>query len=92
MEQHDPGRQMADVFAVLAKDHDEVKGMRTELEKGPTRATRAGEDQLALRKKMTKELIIEASKHEAIRTRLPRRASSKRPGLPSPWRTRHATR
>jgi hypothetical protein len=50
MEEHDPGGQMADVFAVLAKDH-EVKGMRTELEKGPTRATGAGEDQLALRKR-----------------------------------------
>jgi hypothetical protein len=29
---------MADVFTLLAKDHEEVKGMLAELEKGPTRA------------------------------------------------------
>ncbi|HEY6311723.1 MAG TPA: hemerythrin domain-containing protein [Streptosporangiaceae bacterium] len=57
---------MADVFAVLAKDHDETKDMLAELEKGPTRATGANEAQLALRKKMTETLIIEASKHEAL--------------------------
>lgn len=57
---------MADVFAVLAKDHDEVKAMLTELEKGPTQAAGASEDQLALRKRMTEELIIEESKHEAL--------------------------
>jgi hypothetical protein len=37
--------------------------MLTELEKWPTKATGASEDQLALRKKMTEELIIEESKH-----------------------------
>jgi hemerythrin-like domain-containing protein len=57
---------MADVFTVLAKDHEEVKGMLAELEKGPTKATGASEDQLALRKKMAEELIIEESKHEAL--------------------------
>ena len=57
---------MADVFTVLAKDHEEVKGMLAELDKGPTRATGASEDQLALRKKMTEQLIIEESKHEAL--------------------------
>ena len=41
-------------------------GMLAELDKGPTRATGASEDQLALRKKMTQELIIEESKHEAL--------------------------
>ncbi len=51
---------------VLAKDHEEVKGLLAELEKGPTRATGASQDQLALRKKMPKELIIEESKHEAL--------------------------
>src|SRR5712691_2224624 len=60
------GGEMADVFTVLAKDHEEVKGMLAELEKGPTKATGASEDQLALRKKMTEELIIEESKHEAL--------------------------
>jgi hemerythrin-like domain-containing protein len=57
---------MTDVFVVLAKDHQEVKNMLAELEKGPTRATGTSEDQLALRKKMTQELIIEESRHEAL--------------------------
>ena len=57
---------MADVFTVLGQDHQEVKRMLAELEKGPTGATGASEDQLALRKKMAEELIIEESKHEAL--------------------------
>jgi hemerythrin-like domain-containing protein len=57
---------MADVFTVLSKDHEEVKAMLAELEKGPTKATGATEDQLGLRKKMAEELIIEESKHEAV--------------------------
>jgi hypothetical protein len=57
---------VTDVFTVLATDHQEVKDMLAELEKGPARATGAGEDQLALRKKMTEQLIIEESKHEAL--------------------------
>jgi len=57
---------MADVFTVLSQDHQEVKDMLAELEKGPTAATGASEDQLALRKKMAETLIIEESKHEAL--------------------------
>ena len=57
---------MADVFTVLGQDHQEVKRMLAELEKGPTKATGASEDQLALRKKMAEELIIEESRHEAL--------------------------
>jgi hemerythrin-like domain-containing protein len=57
---------MADVFTVLGQDHQEVQAMLAELEKGPTRASGASEDQLALRKKMTETLIIEESKHEAL--------------------------
>ena len=57
---------MADVFTVLGQDHLEVKRMLAELEKGPTKAAGASEDQLALRKKMTEELIIEESRHEAL--------------------------
>lgn len=57
---------MADVFTVLGQDHQEVKRMLAELEKGPTVGTGASEDQLALRKKMTEELIIEESRHEAL--------------------------
>ena len=57
---------MADVFTVLGQDHQEVKRMLAELAKGPTMATGASEDQLALRKKMAEELIIEESRHEAL--------------------------
>ena len=57
---------MADVFTVLSQDHEEVQRMLAELEKGPSQATGAGEDQRALRKKMTEQLIIEESKHEAL--------------------------
>ena len=39
---------MASAFDVLAKDHAEVKRMLTELELGPTAATGADPDQLAL--------------------------------------------
>src|SRR5271166_3935544 len=60
------GGDMADVFTVLAKDHQEVKHVLAELEKGPAMATGTSGDQLALRKKMTQELIIEESKHEAL--------------------------
>ena len=57
---------MEDVFDVLAEDHEEIRQALAELEKGPTAATDATEDQLMLRKIMTEELIIEASKHEEI--------------------------
>jgi Hemerythrin HHE cation binding domain len=57
---------MADVFTVLAQDHEEVKGMLAELEQGPPRAAGANQDQLARRKKLTEQLIIEESKHEAL--------------------------
>jgi multidrug efflux pump subunit AcrA (membrane-fusion protein) len=57
---------MPNVFDVLAKDHEEVKRMLSELELGPTAATGADSDQLALRKKMVQQLVIEESKHEAV--------------------------
>ena len=57
---------MEDVFDVLAEDHEEIRQALAELEKGPTAATGAAEDQLMLRKIMTEELIIETSKHEEI--------------------------
>jgi hypothetical protein len=57
---------MEDVFDVLAEDHEEIRQALAELEKGPTAATGATEDQLMLRKIMTEELIIEESKHEEI--------------------------
>jgi Hemerythrin HHE cation binding domain len=57
---------MPSVFEVLAKDHEEVKRMLSELELGPTAATGATADQLALRQKMAEQLVIEESKHEAV--------------------------
>lgn len=57
---------MSNAFDVLAKDHAEVKRMLTELELGPTAAAGANPDQLALRKKMVQQLVIEESKHEAV--------------------------
>jgi hypothetical protein len=57
---------MEDMFDVLAENHEEIRQMLAELDKGPTAATGASEDQLMLRKMMTEELIIEESKHEEI--------------------------
>jgi hemerythrin-like domain-containing protein len=57
---------MPSVFDVLGRDHDEVKRMLSELETGPTAATGASDSELALRKKMAEQLVIEESKHEAV--------------------------
>jgi hypothetical protein len=57
---------MPNVFEVLRRDHEQVKQVLTEFEAGPTAATGASESELALRKKMAEELIIEESKHEAV--------------------------
>jgi hypothetical protein len=57
---------MPSVFDVLGRDHLEVRRMLTELQSGPTAATGASDNHLALRKKMVEELIIEESKHEAL--------------------------
>lgn len=57
---------MEDVFEVLAEDHEEIRQMLAELEKGPTAATGASEDQLMLRKMMTEELIIEEAKYTDV--------------------------
>jgi hypothetical protein len=57
---------MEDVFEVLSGDHEEISAVLDELEKGPTAATGAGEDELMLRKMMTEELIIEAAKHADV--------------------------
>ena len=57
---------MPSAFEVLAKDHEEVKLMLAELERGPAASAGAGPDRLALRKKMVQQLVIEESKHEAV--------------------------
>jgi hemerythrin superfamily protein len=55
---------MPNLFDALARDHEEVKRMLAELETGPTATGGAGADELAQRKKMAQELVIEESKHE----------------------------
>ena len=57
---------MEDMFEVLAEDHEEIRQVLSELEKGPTAATGASEDQLMLRKIMTEELTIEEAKHSEV--------------------------
>ena len=57
---------MADVFDVLRQDHEEVKAMLAKLEAGPTAAAGATASQLEGRKKLTEQVIIEESKHEAV--------------------------
>jgi hypothetical protein len=43
---------MPSAFEVLTKDHEEVKLMLAELERGPAASAGAGSEQFALRKKM----------------------------------------
>ena len=57
---------MADAFEVLAKDHAEVRQMLTQLELGAVRQGGAGAEQLTQRKKLAQQLVIEASRHEAV--------------------------
>jgi hypothetical protein len=57
---------MEEALEVLAEDHEEIRQVLSELQKGPTAATGATEDQLMLRKIMTEELMIEESKHSEI--------------------------
>jgi hypothetical protein len=57
---------MTDAFEVLAQDHAEVKQMLTQLEVGAVRQGGAGTGQLAQRKKLAEQLVIEESKHEAV--------------------------
>jgi hemerythrin-like domain-containing protein len=57
---------MTDVFDVLSRDHEEVKQMLSQLEDGPTAATGADKDQLRSRQKLTEQLVIEESRHEAV--------------------------
>lgn len=56
---------MADVFEILKKDHDEVKGMLDWLGDGPTAASGATGEQLAQRKRLADNLIMEETRHEA---------------------------
>jgi hemerythrin-like domain-containing protein len=57
---------MPGVFDVLGQDHQEVKRILAELEKGPAATTGASGNHLMLRRKMVEQLIIEESRHEAL--------------------------
>jgi hemerythrin-like domain-containing protein len=57
---------MTDAFEVLARDHAEVKKMLTQLELGAIRQGSADTKQLAERKKLAEQLVIEESRHEAV--------------------------
>jgi|tagenome__1003787_1003787.scaffolds.fasta_scaffold20954510_2 hemerythrin-like domain-containing protein len=57
---------MKDAFEVLAHDHAEVKQMLTQLELGAVRQGAATDEQLAQRKKLAEQLVIEESRHEAV--------------------------
>jgi Hemerythrin HHE cation binding domain len=56
---------MPNVFEVLRTDHHEVKAMLIRLESGPQASLGATAEQIAQRKQLADELIIEESKHEA---------------------------
>jgi hemerythrin-like domain-containing protein len=56
---------MPNVFEVLRTDHHEVKAMLIRLESGPQASLGATAEQIAQRKHLVDELIIEQSKHEA---------------------------
>ena len=60
---------MPDVFEVLRQDHDEVTAMLARLEDGPKAWGGATGEQLAERKRLAEELIIESSRHEAVEQR-----------------------
>jgi hemerythrin superfamily protein len=71
---------MQSAFDVLTRDHMEIMRLLRELELGPTATSGASSDELALRKEMVQQLILEVSKHEAaeevyfwpaVRTRVP---------------------
>jgi hemerythrin-like domain-containing protein len=57
---------MTNAFEVLARDHAEVKQMLTQLELGAIRQGTASPEQLAQRKKLAEQLVIEESRHEAV--------------------------
>lgn len=57
---------MADVFEVLAQDHAEVKEMLAQLERHATTAAGGTNQEVAQRKAMAEQLVIEESKHEAV--------------------------
>jgi Hemerythrin HHE cation binding domain len=57
---------MPTAFEVLGRDHEEVKQIFTDLELAPTAANGANGDQLALRERIVRHLVVQESRHEAV--------------------------
>jgi hypothetical protein len=57
---------MPNVLEVLRKDHDEIKAMLVRLEAGPAVTPGATAEQIARRRQLADEVIIEESTHEAV--------------------------
>jgi len=57
---------MSTAFEVLGRDHEEVKQIFTELELGRTAASGADRDQLALRGRVVRHLVVQESRHQAV--------------------------
>ncbi len=57
---------MADAFSVLRRDHEKVERTLGALEDGPNAGSGADQGELMARRKLTQQLIIDESVHEAI--------------------------
>lgn len=57
---------MADAFSVLRRDHEKVERTLSGLEDGPNAGSGADQAELMARRKLTQQLIIDESGHEAI--------------------------
>jgi hemerythrin-like domain-containing protein len=60
---------MADAFSVLRRDHEKVERTLAALEDGPNAGSGADQGELLARRKLTQQLIIDESRHEAIEER-----------------------
>jgi hemerythrin-like domain-containing protein len=60
---------MADAFSVLRRDHEKVERMLAALEDGPNAGSGADQVELIARSRLTKQLAIDESRHEAIEER-----------------------
>jgi hemerythrin-like domain-containing protein len=57
---------MADAFSVLRRDHEKVERTLAVLEDGPNAGSGADQGELLARRKLTQQLIIDETVHEAI--------------------------
>ncbi len=57
---------MADAFTVLRRDHEKVERALAALEDGPNAASGADQGELLARRRLTEQVIVDESGHEAI--------------------------